>query len=70
MADGELFAFGDGEGVGDAFFVVAVVLFRFFGGGVGLRTLLILSPNDCASAGGTPNVNATAHAKVIGSSQP
>ena len=46
---GELFFFGEGEGVGELFFFVLVELLRFFGGGVGSKMLLILSPNDCCA---------------------
>ena len=49
LADGSgvAFFFGDGAGVGDAFFCDKA--FRFFGGGVGSKTRLILSPNDCSA---------------------
>ena len=56
---GELFGLGDGVGVED-FFFEELELFRFFGGGVGSKMLLILSPNDCACASGCANPKTTA----------
>ena len=75
---GELPGFGlglrDGVGVAEVFFFVVLdffgALFRFFGAGVGWKMLLILSPNDCASAaGGAANANATPHASVTRSNR-
>ena len=59
---GELFGLGDGAGVEDFFFAELLELFRFFGGGVGSKMLLILSPNDCAWAAGCAKPNITAQA--------
>ena len=57
---GELFGLGDGVGVDDFFFAELLELFRFFGGGVGSKMLLILSPNDCACASSCADPNTTA----------
>ena len=61
VALGDAFGFGEGVGVAELFFFVFVELlelFRFFGAGVGSKMLLILSPNDCASARGAAKPNA------------
>ena len=61
VALGDESGFGEGVGVELVFFFVELLeLLRFFGGGVGSKIPLILSPNDCASAAGDPNKHASA----------
>lgn len=64
VALGEAFGRGEGVGVAELFFLDPLELFRFFGGGVGSKMPLILSPNDCASACGAVKPNATALASA------
>lgn len=49
-ADGDVDGLGFGDGVGELLDFFAVKLFRFFGGGVGSKIFLILSPNESSAA--------------------